>query len=63
LLGIAHSLNEIGLDAEAAAWVGEQALAGISSSDSNACVLSAAEYCQIFCSAVQGVLPSRTAWH
>ncbi|WP_177440638.1 iron-containing alcohol dehydrogenase [Pseudomonas sp. Irchel 3H3] len=60
-LGIAHSLSEIGLDAEAAAWVGEQALADISSSDTNACVLSAAEYSQIFRNAVQGVLPGVSA--
>lgn len=56
-LGIPHSLREIGLDAEAATWVGEQALADISSSDTNACVLSAADYSQIFRNAVYGVLP------
>jgi alcohol dehydrogenase class IV len=56
-LGIPHSLGEIGLDAEAAVWVGEQALADISSSDTNACVLDAAAYSQIFRNAVEGVLP------
>lgn len=56
-LGIPHSLEEIGLDAEAADWVGEQALADVSSSDTNACVLSAADYSQIFRNAVHGVLP------
>ncbi|WP_223514746.1 iron-containing alcohol dehydrogenase [Pseudomonas sp. GL-R-26] len=59
-LGIAHSLRDIGLDAEDATWVGEQALADISSSDTNACVLSAADYSQIFRNAVYGVLPGVT---
>jgi alcohol dehydrogenase class IV len=56
-LGIAHTLRDIGLDAEEATWVGEQALADISSSDTNACVLSAADYSQIFRNAVYGILP------
>lgn len=56
-LGIPHSLGAIGLDAKAAEWVGEQALADISSSDTNACVLDAAAYSQIFRNAVDGVLP------
>ncbi|MGF6200840.1 alcohol dehydrogenase class IV [Pseudomonas laurylsulfatiphila] len=60
-LGIPHSLEEIGLDAKAADWVGEQALADISSSDTNACVLSAADYSQIFRNAVKGVLPGVSA--
>jgi hypothetical protein len=47
----------MGLDTDAADWVGEQALADVSSSDTNACVLSAADYTQIFRNAVQGVLP------
>ncbi|MCY1390306.1 1,3-propanediol dehydrogenase [compost metagenome] len=55
-LGIPHSLGEIGLDAQEAAWVGEQAVADISSSDTNACVLDAAAYSQIFRNAVGGVL-------
>ncbi|WP_433740676.1 iron-containing alcohol dehydrogenase [Pseudomonas putida] len=55
-LGIPHSLSEIGLDADAADWVGEQALADVSSSDTNACALDAADYSQIFCNAVHGVL-------
>ncbi|WP_449102583.1 iron-containing alcohol dehydrogenase [Pseudomonas extremaustralis] len=42
-LGIPHSLSEIGLDADAAAWVGEQALADISSSDTNARPLDAGD--------------------
>ena len=56
-LGIAHSLADIGLDADAAEWVGEQALADTSSSDTNACALSAADYSQIFVNAVHGILP------
>ncbi|MDF9906710.1 UNVERIFIED_ORG: alcohol dehydrogenase class IV [Pseudomonas reinekei] len=60
-LGIPHCLEEIGLDAKAADWVGEQALADISSSDTNACVLSAADYSQIFSNAVKGVLPGVSA--
>ncbi|MGF7116820.1 alcohol dehydrogenase class IV [Pseudomonas laurylsulfatiphila] len=60
-LGIPHCLEEIGLDAKAADWVGEQALADISSSDTNACVLSAADYSQIFRNAVKGVLPGVSA--
>ncbi|WPN44811.1 iron-containing alcohol dehydrogenase [Pseudomonas sp. P8_241] len=59
-LGIPHSLQLIGIDDEAASWVGEQALADISSSDTNACVLSAADYSQIFRNAVHGVLPGVT---
>lgn len=60
-LGIAHSLGEIGIDTEAAQWVGEQALADISSSDTNACVLSAADYSRIFRNAVHGVLHGASA--
>ena len=56
-LGIPHTLADIGLDTEDATWVGEQALADISSSDTNACPLSAADYSQIFRNAVRGVLP------
>jgi alcohol dehydrogenase class IV len=55
-LAIPHSLADIGLDADAASWVGEQALADISSSDTNARVLSAADYSQIFRNAVHGRL-------
>ncbi|EZI30054.1 iron-containing alcohol dehydrogenase [Pseudomonas extremaustralis] len=57
-LGIPHSLSEIGLDADAAAWVGEQALADISSSDTNARPLDAGDYSQIFRNAVHGQLPA-----
>lgn len=55
-LGIPHSLADIGLNDEDAEWVGTQALADISSSDTNACVLDAADYSQIFRNAVHGVL-------
>ncbi|MBK5477260.1 iron-containing alcohol dehydrogenase [Pseudomonas sp. TH21] len=55
-LGIPHSLGEIGLEADAAPWVGEQAVADISSSDTNARPLSADEYSQIFRNAVHGEL-------
>lgn len=55
-LGIPHSLADIGLNDEDAEWVGTQALADISSSDTNARVLDAADYSQIFRNAVHGVL-------
>lgn len=55
-LGIPHSLADIGLNDEDAEWVGTQALADISSSDTNACVLDATDYSQIFRNAVHGVL-------
>nr|BFD42210.1 iron-containing alcohol dehydrogenase [Pseudomonas sp. FFPRI_1] len=56
-LGIPHCLADIGLDSGDAEWVGAQALADISSSDTNARPLSAADYSQIFRNAVHGVLP------
>ncbi|MFK8328703.1 iron-containing alcohol dehydrogenase [Pseudomonas sp. BJa5] len=56
-LGIPHTLAEIGLDLADEAWVGEQALADISSSDTNARPLTASEYSHIFRNAVLGVLP------
>ena len=56
-LGIPHSLSEIGLDSQDADWVGAQALADISSSDTNARPLTAEDYSQIFRHAVSGVLP------
>ncbi|BCQ69089.1 hypothetical protein PEQA60_30790 [Pseudomonas sp. Eqa60] len=56
-LGIPHCLADIGLDSHEAEWVGAQALADISSSDTNARPLSAADYSQIFRNAVHGVLP------
>ncbi|WP_420232491.1 iron-containing alcohol dehydrogenase [Pseudomonas sp. ABY48] len=59
-LCIPNSLAEIGLDADDAEWVGKQALADISSSDTNACVLDADDYSQIFRNAVNGVLQGRT---
>jgi alcohol dehydrogenase class IV len=55
-VGIPHSLADIGLTDEHAEWVGEQALADISSSDTNARPLTAAEYSQIFRNAVRGDL-------
>lgn len=57
-LAIPHSLRDIGLDADAAEWVGEQAVADISSSDTNARPLSAQEYSQVFRNAVYGELPA-----
>lgn len=59
-LRIPNSLAEIGLDTDEAEWVGKQALADISSSDTNACVLDADDYSQIFRNAVNGVLQGRT---
>lgn len=55
-LGIPHTLAEIGLHADVAPWVGEQAVADISSSDTNARVLDASDYSQIFRNAVHGEL-------
>ncbi|NVZ83717.1 iron-containing alcohol dehydrogenase [Pseudomonas yamanorum] len=55
-LGIPHTLADIGLDADAAPWVGEQAVAEISSSDTNARPLNANDYSQIFRNAVHGEL-------
>jgi len=55
-LGIPHTLADIGLDADAAPWVGEQAVAEISSSDTNARPLNANDYSQIFRDAVHGEL-------
>lgn len=51
-------MSEIGLDADAAAWVGEQALADISSSDTNTRPLDAGDYSQIFRNAVHSQLPA-----
>jgi alcohol dehydrogenase class IV len=55
-VGIPHSLADIGLTDEHAEWVGEQALADMSSSDTNARPLTAAEYSQIFRNAIRGDL-------
>ena len=60
-VGIPHSLAEIGLNDEDAVWVGEQALADISSSDTNARPLTAAEYSAIFRHAVHGTLQGANA--
>ena len=57
-LAIPHTLREIGLDADVADWVGEQAVADISSSDTNAQPLDAHAYSQIYRNAVHGDLPA-----
>ena len=59
-LGIPHTLQAIGIDATEADWVGEQALADISSSDTNARPLTAGQYSQILRNAVQGQLTGVT---
>lgn len=55
-IGIAPRLADLGLGTEDSSWVGEQALADISSSDTNAMPLSAADYSRIYCNAVEGIL-------
>ncbi|WP_322045352.1 iron-containing alcohol dehydrogenase [Paraburkholderia sp. J67] len=55
-IGIVPRLADLGLTKEDAVWVGEQALADISSSDTNAMPLSAADYTRIYCNAVDGTL-------
>ncbi|MDH0292741.1 iron-containing alcohol dehydrogenase [Pseudomonas sp. GD04087] len=55
-VGIPHSLKELGLDGEDAQWVGEQAVADISSSETNALPLQAEDYSRIYLNAVNGVL-------
>lgn len=55
-LGVAHSLAEIGLDGSDSHWIGERALADISSSDTNALPLGADDYARIYRNAVNGVL-------
>jgi alcohol dehydrogenase class IV len=57
-LGIPHTLSEIGLDADVAEWVGAQALADTSSSDTNARPLDAQAYSQVYRHAVYGELPA-----
>lgn len=55
-VGIPHTLRELGLDGEDAQWVGEQAVADISSSETNALPLQAEDYSRIYLDAVNGVL-------
>ncbi|QEY71322.1 iron-containing alcohol dehydrogenase [Pseudomonas denitrificans (nom. rej.)] len=55
-VGIPHTLKEVGLDGEDAQWVGEQAVADISSSETNALPLQAGDYSRIYLNAVNGVL-------
>lgn len=56
VVGIPHTLRELGLDGEDALWIGEQAVADISSSDTNALPLQAEDYSRIYLNAVNGVL-------
>ncbi|MFJ3050014.1 iron-containing alcohol dehydrogenase [Pseudomonas nitroreducens] len=55
-VGIPHTLRELGLDGEDAQWVGEQAVADISSSETNALPLLAEDYSRIYLNALNGVL-------
>lgn len=55
-IGISPTLAELGLDGSDAEWVGEQALADISSSDTNAMPLTAPQYASIYRAAVAGRL-------
>ncbi len=55
-LGIPATLAALGLNGEDAGWVGEQALADISSSQSNALPLVAVDYARIYRNAVAGYL-------
>ncbi|MFV3370710.1 iron-containing alcohol dehydrogenase [Pseudomonas sp. NY15435] len=55
-VGIPHTLKELGLNGEDAQWVGEQAVADISSSETNALPLQAEDYSRIYLNAVNGVL-------
>ncbi|MFR0692813.1 iron-containing alcohol dehydrogenase [Enterobacterales bacterium AE_CKDN230030158-1A_HGKHYDSX7] len=55
-VGIPHTLKELGLDGEDAQWVGEQAVADISSSETNALPLLAEDYSRIYLNALNGTL-------
>lgn len=55
-VSIPHTLKELGLTGEDAQWVGEQAVADISSSETNALPLQAEDYSRIYLNAVNGVL-------
>lgn len=58
-IGVPHSLAALGLDGLDAEWVGEQALADLSSSDTNSIPLTAAQYADIYRRAVAGDLDWR----
>jgi alcohol dehydrogenase class IV len=55
-VGIPSTLRALGLNGEDADWVGEQAVADISSSETNALPLQANDYARIYRNAVAGVL-------
>lgn len=55
-VGIPNTLEALGVSSNDAAWVGKQALADISSSETNALMLSAEDYARIFINVVQGRL-------
>lgn len=55
-IGIPATLADLGLDSSDAEWVGEQALADISSSETNAMPLTASQYASIYRAAVAGRL-------
>lgn len=55
-VGIPATLAALGLDGSDAVWVGEQAVADISSSETNALPLDADQYARIYRNAVAGVL-------
>ncbi len=55
-IGIPADLAALGLDGEDAQWVGEQALADLSSSATNALPLDARDYARIYRQAVAGTL-------
>ncbi|HFT7555490.1 TPA: iron-containing alcohol dehydrogenase, partial [Pseudomonas aeruginosa] len=55
-IGIPANLAALGLDGEDAQWVGEQALADLSSSATNALPLDARDYARIYRQAVAGTL-------
>ena len=55
-VGIPASLAELGLSGEDATQIGELAVADVSSSETNALALSAADYARIYRNAVAGKL-------
>ncbi len=55
-LGIPHTLKEIGLDGSDHLWVGQQAVADISSSDTNPIRFGPVDYAAIYVNAVEGRL-------
>ena len=60
-IGIPTILAQLGLDGEDADWVGKQALADVSSSDTNAMPFDASEYASIYRTAVNGSQPVEAA--